>query len=80
MVLVTVRDDDAAQLVLVLHDVAEVRQDQVDARVVLVGEHDARVDDDHVVAVLDHGHVLAYLVKPAERDDAQAILRSVSCG
>ena len=39
---------------------------------VVVGEHDARVDEDHVVAVLDDGHVLADLVEPAERDDAKA--------
>ena len=74
VVLVTVGDDDGAQLVLALHDVGEVGKDEVDPGMVVVGEHDSGVDDDHVVAVLDDGHVLADLVKPAERDDAEAIL------
>ena len=74
VVLVAVGDDDAAQLVLALHDVAEVGQDQVDPGVVVVGEHDAGVDDDHVVAVLENGHVLADAVKPTEGDDTKGAL------
>ena len=69
VVLVAVSDDDAAQLVLPLHDVAEVGEDQVDPGMVVVGEHDAGVDDHHVVAVLEHSHVLADAVKPTEGDD-----------
>ena len=45
-----------------------------DSRVIVIGEHEPRVDDDHVVAELEHGHVLADAVEPAERDDAKAIL------
>ena len=76
VVFVTVGDDDAAQLVLALHDVGEVGQDEVDPGMVVVGEHDAGVDDDHVVPVLEDGHVLADPVQPAERDDAEAVLIS----
>ncbi len=70
VVLVAVRDHDPAHLVHVLEDVGVVGQDQVDPGMVFVGEHEAGVDDDEVLAVLDDRHVLADLVKPAERDDA----------
>ena len=71
VVLVTVGDDDAAKLVLVLEHVGVVGQDEVDARLIVVGEHEAGVDQDHVVAALEGGHVLADAVKAAERDDAE---------
>ena len=74
MVLVSVGDDDAAELVLPLDDVAVVGKDQVDARMVFVGEHEPRVYDDHVRPELEHGHVLPDLVEPAEWDDAQNVL------
>ena len=74
VVLVAVGDDDAAKLLFALNDVAVVRQDEIDAGVVVVREHESRVDDDHVVPELENGHVLADPVEPAERDDAKAIL------
>ena len=74
VVFVAVGDDDGAQLLLALHDVGEVGKDQVDPGVVIVREHDAGVDDHHVVPVFEDGHVLAYAVKPAEGDDAEASL------
>jgi len=74
VVLVAVGDHDAAQLVLALDDVGVVGQDEVDARELGVGEHDAGVHDDHIVAVLEDRHVLADSVEPAERDDPQDVL------
>ena len=71
VVLVAVRDDDAAQLVGVLEHIGVVRQDKVDAGMIVVGEHKARVIDDHVVSAFEHGHVLADGVKTAKRDDLQ---------
>ena len=71
MVLVAVRDDDAAQLVGMLEHIGVVRQDKVDAGMIVVGEHKARIVDDHVVSAFEHGHVLADSVKTAERDDLQ---------
>ena len=63
VVLVAMRDDDAAQLVLVLKDVGVVREDEVDAWLLVIGEHEAGVNHDHVVSVLEHGHVLADPIK-----------------
>ena len=71
VVLVAVRDDDAAQLVGMLEHIGVVRQDKIDAGMSVVGEHKARVVDDHVVSTFEHGHVLADGVKAAERDDLQ---------
>jgi hypothetical protein len=55
----------------VLHDVAEVRDDQVDTEVLRVREHQPHVDGDRRVAVLVEHHVLADLAEAAKRDDAQ---------
>ena len=73
MVLVRVREHDATQLRPVLLEVRDVRDDEVDAQHLLVREHQARVDDDHVVALLDGHHVLADLADTAERDHAQRV-------
>ena len=71
VVLVPVRDDDAAELLLVLQDVGVVGQDEVDAGLALVGEHETGVDENHVVAVLEGGHVLADAVQASQRDDLE---------
>ena len=71
VVLVGVRQDDRA------HgppdEVREVRQHQVDAEMLVAREREARVDDDALVADLEHGHVLPDLAEAAERDDPQAV-------
>ena len=54
-----------------LAQVRHVRHDEVDAEHLLVGEHQAAVDDHDLVPVLEDVHVLADLADPAERDDAQ---------
>lgn len=78
MVLVPVGDEVAQQVLDVLGQVGEVRQDQVDARHVALGEHQATVDHDHGVAVLDDGHVAADLAQAAERDDLQLLVQGRS--
>ncbi len=70
-----VRDDDAAQLVGVLQHVGVVGQDEVDARMVVIGKHEARVVQDHVALALEDGHVLADGVETAERDDLERGVR-----
>ena len=70
-VLVAVGDDDAAELLLVLQDVGVIGQDEVDAGLPLVREHEAGVYQDHVVPVLEGGHVLADAVQAPQRDDLE---------
>ena len=71
VVLVAVGDDDAAELLLVLQNVGVVGKHQVDTRLRVVGEHEASIDEHHVVAALEDRHVLADTIKAAERDDLQ---------
>ena len=71
VVLVGVGDEERPDLGAVLLEVGDVGHDEVDAEHLLVREHEAAVDDDDVVAVFEHVHVLADLPHPAERDDAE---------
>ena len=71
VVLVAVGDDDAAELLLVLQDIRVVGKHQVDTGLGIVGEHEAGVNEHHVVAALEDRHVLADAVKAAERNDLQ---------
>jgi hypothetical protein len=68
VVLVAVRDDDAAQLVFVLEQVSYVRYEKVDSQHLVLGEHHAAVDDEDVFAVFDGHHVLADFAEAAEWD------------
>ena len=69
VILVPVRQQHGPDHVLALAQVAEVRQDEVDAEVLVPREGESGVDHDDRVVRLDHGHVLADLTEAAERDD-----------
>ena len=64
----------AVDVVEAVPDVVEVRQDQVDAGLEVLGEQHAAVDDQQPAGVLEDGHVAADLAEAAERDDAQPAL------
>ena len=70
VILVTMGDNDPANLVSFLKKVVEIGDDIVDPEHVILGEHDAGVDDQDVVSVLDRHHVLADLSQASERDDS----------
>ena len=71
VVLVSVREDEGADAVGAILEVAEVREDEVDAEMLVARECQARVDDDDVFPQLEDGHVLADLAEPAEGNDAE---------
>ncbi len=71
VVLVAVRDDDAAELLLVLQNIGVVGKHEVDAGLVVIGKHEASIDEHHVVSALEGGHVLADAVQTTQRDDPQ---------
>ena len=71
VVLVAVGDDDRLDVLGVVAQVGEVRQDEVDPRLLRRGEAQPDVDDDDPVVVLDDRHVLADLPESAEGKDAQ---------
>ena len=72
MVFVAVGNDDAAKLMLILKHIRVVGKNEVDARMVVIGEHETSVIENHVVATLDDGHVLANAVETAKRNDLQS--------
>ena len=69
MVLVRVRQDDRQDVAVV--EVAEVRQDQVDAEVLVTWKGKPGIDHEQLVGDLEDGHVLADLAQTAQRDHAQ---------
>ena len=75
VVLVAVREHDALDVVEAVPDGGEVRQDQVDSGLLLLGEEHAAVDDQQPAAVLEDRHVAADFAEAAERGDPQAALR-----
>ena len=71
VILVAVREHDREQRPVL--EVREVRQDEVDAEVLVPRERESRVDQDALPVELVEGHVLADLAEPAERDDAERV-------
>jgi hypothetical protein len=69
VVLMAVGEDQRLHLVEPVSDRVEVGQDQVDARVGLLGEEHATVDDQQATVVLEDGHVATDLAQSAERID-----------
>ena len=69
VILVAVRQHDGLDLILVLDEVADVRDDEVDAEHVLIREHQARINDENLVIHADDCHILADLPQASERDD-----------
>jgi len=70
VILVHVRDQDGQDVqVCPPHQVLKVRDDIVDSQHVVLREHQAGVDDDGVIAVLDRHHVFADLPQATQGDD-----------
>ena len=69
MILMAMRQHDGRDLVLVLEQIGDIRDDEIDAEHIVIREHEPRVDHEDLVIHLDDGHVLADFSEPAERDD-----------
>lgn len=80
VVLVAVREHDAVDVVEAVPEGGEVRQDQVDSGLLLLGEEDAAVDDEQSAVVFEDRHVPADLTETAEWGDAQATLGKLRRG
>jgi hypothetical protein len=75
MVLVPVGQDDPGQTILLLLDELQLGQDQVDPRIVHVGECHAEVDHQPLAAATVEIDVHADLARPAERAKQQFFSR-----
>ena len=59
VIFVPVSDKYATQFILVLNDILKIRQYKINTGHIFIGEHDSRVDQYHVLAILVDHHVLA---------------------
>ena len=71
VVLVAVGQHQRLDVVQPVGDDVEARQDEIDARVVVLGEQHPAVDDQQLAVVLQHRHVATDVAETAERDDAE---------
>ena len=69
VVLMTVGQEHAADFFLILDKVRHVRNDKVNAVHVVLGESEAAVDDDDVLAVFENGHIFANLIESPKGND-----------
>ena len=74
MILVAVGEHQSIDLVETILDVMEVRQDQINARLLLFREKHTAVDEQQMAVVFDHVHVTADFTKTAKGHDAHGTL------
>ncbi len=74
VVFMAVGEHQGVNLVETVLDVAEIRQDEIDTRLLLFREEHAAVDKQQVTVVFDHVHVAADFAQAAERRDAHGAL------
>ena len=75
VILVSVRDDDAAELILVALHIGEIRDNEIHAGHFRIRERQTAVEDEHIVCALEHGHILADLVESAQERHADRRFR-----
>ena len=69
MVFVAMRQEHTAYFVLVFDKIGHIGNDQINAIHLIVREAETAVNDDDILAVFKHGHILADLIQTAKRDD-----------
>src|SRR6187431_254391 len=72
VVFMAVSEHDAEHVIQSVSDRREIGKDQVDARLVLLGEEHAAVDDKNLAVDLVRGHVATDLAEAADRDYAKS--------
>ena len=70
VVLVPVGEDQGHDVIQTVLDGGEVGEDEIDARLVLLGEEDTAVDDEELAVNLEHGHVAPDLAETTQGRDA----------
>ncbi len=69
VILVPVRQDQAAHVRGIFLQVRKIGRDDIDAHQFRVGEHHPRVENDNVIAIADRHAVHTELAQAAQRDD-----------
>ena len=73
VVLVPVGEQHAADALAVFDQIGHIRDDQVHAQHVFLGEDGPAVHHQHVFSVFDNGDVFAEFIHAAQRDDADFV-------
>ena len=71
MILVPVSNDKALDLVNIFFQICDVRDDQVDAEHIILGERQAAVDDNNAVLIFESGDVHTNLFQSAQGYDPE---------
>ena len=69
VILMAVGNEQALDLILILHHKGEIRDDHIDAEHIVIREDEAAVHDDHIAAALIDRHILAHFAEAAQRID-----------
>ena len=76
MVLVTMGNYDSFHAILILDDIAHIRNNDIYAKHIFARERKTRVENDDFVLILEDGHVFTDFTKTAKRDDLEFTLIS----
>ena len=71
VILMSVGNEHTPQLLLVCRQVGKIGNDQINAVHIFIRETNAAVDDDHVLAILQDGDVLADFIQAAQGNNFQ---------
>ena len=74
VVLVPMSQDQGDDVVDAVLDGGEVRKDEIDARLVLLGEEHTAVNDEQLAIQLENGHVAADLAQTPQGSDAHGAI------
>ena len=73
MVFMSVRNKEAAKLLLIFYEIGNVGNDEIDAVHIVLGKTEAAVNNDHILSVLQNGHVFSDFIQTAQRNNFQFI-------
>ena len=69
MILMPMRQDDCLDLVPILDQIRDIRNDEINAEHILLREHKPGVHNENLIIHADGSHVLSDLAKTAKRYD-----------
>ncbi len=69
VILMAMREHDGLDLVFVLQQIGNIRNNEVDAQHIVLWEHQTRIDDEDFLVATDYRHVLADFPQTAQGDD-----------
>src|SRR5437764_15114643 len=70
MVFMSMRDEDTTYTLLLIREIARIRDNQIDSKHFIIGEHHSDINHDQIVAVLDDHHIFSDLTQSSERDES----------